>query len=1151
MSGTVGITLGIYLQPFKEGLDKAETLSAAALNKINLNARKAANEQSELFKQLGTSIGSKETYEKIAELQKKIVEGSRQSITAIEKMQTAGLTAEGVKAFRTQKEIAKNMSSGGFSYSEATQKATADFNRLNASVKYAAKGIQNSVNDVNFDPFKSTLYDVRNAILAALSIDKMGEFIETAIQFESVRASLKSMTGSILNAGVAFEYLKENSKDTGANILTSAKDFRLLVGAAAGADYSMTQLKETFSAVSTAAAVLGLKSEDTAGLMRAMGQIMSKGTVQAEELKGQIGDRLPGALGLAAKAMGVNNSQLLKMMENAELMSVEFIPKFTKALKEEYEKGLTDAQKTTLFATKQMVNAWDLFQDRFVNDTVISSAVKDLAQGITDLLDAMDSDSLSDFSTSLTFLGGQLRTVNDAVTDVASSLGKLAGIKAEASIVPLVVALGEAYIAFRLTRGIVTLLSTDLVVNLVKGLFASSAGMGAMSFSTMTLRGALLASAVSLKTFGLALKTAVPWLIAVTAAVSVGIWAYDSLTDSIDKAKTKMATLPEQLKKIKKEFNEVELGKGFNKLTDDIEISKKAIVSFQKKIKDIEAENKGGRSLWNILTNNDITEKKDAQRSMVKERQKINQHLTEQKAILTQIDAIQKAKEEAEKNKPKTPPKEDKLANKREDARKAIEKLEASLSSETKTGWDKTIGEIGEKVIKWTQAIDDAEKLLGKKAVAKVRGLVEDAKNALMTNAEQAYQANKDAFKTDFADDYTKAIQSITIKYANFNKSLKAGEKGEAKAWSDKAIAQALFNRDLKEANRIFTDREGHINTLENEAVKEEKLAQLTQDKINKEIELRNQYGQTNDKVIETLSAQKQAQEKLYNITAKNRARDNSLELLSYKQTRDEQYQYQKELYDKELQASLNVGFTKEQAEFIALQKSRTAWDTYVDDISYSYTNMMDGLQEVSKNAFSSMEDAFVEYMKTGKWSSKEFVDAIISDLMRMTVQMTITANLAKSLGMGTKAIGDWWSSSSSTQSAEATASAASTVPVMAKGGAYDGGIQRFAKGGTFTNSIVNKPTLFKFANGTGLMGEAGAEAIMPLTRDSSGKLGVSAKGTGGGVQNVKVEVINQSGTKVQANDVKISQSEQNGMIISIIVDDIRRGGAVAQAIRS
>ncbi len=65
---------------------------------------------------------------------------------------------------------------------------------------------------------------------------------------------------------------------------------------------------------------------------------------------------------------------------------------------------------------------------------------------------------------------------------------------------------------------------------------------------------------------------------------------------------------------------------------------------------------------------------------------------------------------------------------------------------------------------------------------------------------------------------------------------------------------------------------------------------------------------------------------------------------------------------------------------------------------------------------------------------------------------------------------------------------------VNAKGGVYGAqGVTAFAKGGAFTNQIVDRPTLFPFAKGAGLMGEAGPEAIMPLRRDGSGRLGVSA----------------------------------------------------------
>jgi hypothetical protein len=82
--------------------------------------------------------------------------------------------------------------------------------------------------------------------------------------------------------------------------------------------------------------------------------------------------------------------------------------------------------------------------------------------------------------------------------------------------------------------------------------------------------------------------------------------------------------------------------------------------------------------------------------------------------------------------------------------------------------------------------------------------------------------------------------------------------------------------------------------------------------------------------------------------------------------------------------------------------------------------------------------------------------------------------------------------------SAEAKAFAGGTTP-MAKGGAFDrSNAIPFARGGIF-----DSPTLFKFANGgsmsNGVMGEAGPEAIMPLSRGPGGKLGVRIDGAGGG----------------------------------------------------
>jgi hypothetical protein len=121
----------------------------------------------------------------------------------------------------------------------------------------------------------------------------------------------------------------------------------------------------------------------------------------------------------------------------------------------------------------------------------------------------------------------------------------------------------------------------------------------------------------------------------------------------------------------------------------------------------------------------------------------------------------------------------------------------------------------------------------------------------------------------------------------------------------------------------------------------------------------------------------------------------------------------------------------------------------------------------------------------------------------------------------------------------------------LAKGGTFANGIATFAKGGTFSNSIVSSPTLFKFADGgttrTGLMGEAGPEAIMPLTRGPGGQLGVSNFGGSGDV-NVVVNV-DAKGSSVEGNE---QGANQLGRVISAavqseLIKQQRPGGILAR----
>jgi tape measure domain-containing protein len=102
---------------------------------------------------------------------------------------------------------------------------------------------------------------------------------------------------------------------------------------------SAKDVKEIFEGISTAARVMNMSSDDTAGVFRALTQIMGKGKIMAEELTQQLGDRFPNATALMAKSLDVSTEKLFKMMAAGELSSERLLD-FAKLVKEEYSGGL-------------------------------------------------------------------------------------------------------------------------------------------------------------------------------------------------------------------------------------------------------------------------------------------------------------------------------------------------------------------------------------------------------------------------------------------------------------------------------------------------------------------------------------------------------------------------------------------------------------------------------------------------------------------------------------------------------------------------------------------------------------------------------------------------------------------------------------------
>lgn len=151
-------------------------------------------------------------------------------------------------------------------------------------------------------------------------------------------------------------YLRVVTKELGLQFNSTAQAYAGFQAAAKGTALEGQKARAVFESIAKASAVMGLSADQTSGVLLALQQMISKGTVQAEELRGQLGERLPGAFQIAAKAMGVTTAELGKMLERGEVVANDFLPKFAKALEDNLG-GAAEKAATRLDASVNRVDA--------------------------------------------------------------------------------------------------------------------------------------------------------------------------------------------------------------------------------------------------------------------------------------------------------------------------------------------------------------------------------------------------------------------------------------------------------------------------------------------------------------------------------------------------------------------------------------------------------------------------------------------------------------------------------------------------------------------------------------------------------------------------------------------------------------------------
>lgn len=241
--------------------------------------------------------------------------------------------------------------------------------------------------------------------------------------------------------------------------------------------------------------------------------------------------------------------------------------------------------------------------------------------------------------------------------------------------------------------------------------------------------------------------------------------------------------------------------------------------------------------------------------------------------------------------------------------------------------------------------------------------------------------------------------------------------------------------------------------------------------------------------------------------------------------------------YNQELDKALAERLSKYQSHYEQLDDLQDNW---LDGAKDGLANWVDAssdyygqVSDLVGNTLDGLVDNMADALSGSKVDWADWATSVLSEIQKIILRAMLLNSIQSVSGSGI--FGGLFSSGASTGGSTPSGaynSAASGLTMNAKGGVYDS-----ADLSSFSGSIVSSPTMFAFAKGAGLMGEAGPEAIMPLTRTSDGSLGVrmvddavsSVGGSGGNIQQHITQHFSITGNGDAALNQAMQQAARKG----------------------
>jgi len=238
--------------------------------------------------------------------------------------------------------------------------------------KKASASLKETINPMN--QLESSLKGmVAGYISLAAAAQLVGRAFSESLKLDSTKTAMNQVFGSAQLGEAQFQRVADKADELGLNMLSLTETYKDFAGATIASGVSLETTNKVFDAVANASSKLKLSADDTTGALRAMAQMFSKGTVQSEELRGQLAERLPGAYALAAKAMKMTTEELGKQLADGKILASDLLPKLADLLNKTYNGKGVDSLQSSL----------NRLQNTFTK-ALTDGAIGDFFKGIVD-----------------------------------------------------------------------------------------------------------------------------------------------------------------------------------------------------------------------------------------------------------------------------------------------------------------------------------------------------------------------------------------------------------------------------------------------------------------------------------------------------------------------------------------------------------------------------------------------------------------------------------------------------------------------------------------------------------------------------------------------------------------------------------------------